>query len=104
MKTFLVTGGAGFVGSHIALSLKARFENTEVKVIDKKKDTPPKTQKSSSKSKKSKQLGKKPVKIDIKQEGDEGDETVTSDADESGTDDDNTPPPSGKINIPIDFD
>lgn len=34
MKTFLVTGGAGFVGSHIALSLKARFENADVKVLD----------------------------------------------------------------------
>lgn len=34
MKTFLVTGGAGFVGSHTALALKERFIDAEVKVLD----------------------------------------------------------------------
>ena len=34
MKTFLVTGGAGFVGSHTAITLKERFIDAEVKVLD----------------------------------------------------------------------
>ena len=34
MKRILVTGGAGFVGSSIALSLKDRYENLDVVVLD----------------------------------------------------------------------
>ena len=34
MKRVLVTGGAGFVGSSIALALKERYENIEVAVLD----------------------------------------------------------------------
>ncbi|NQZ58137.1 MAG: NAD-dependent epimerase/dehydratase family protein [Lentisphaeraceae bacterium] len=34
MKRILITGGAGFVGSSIALALKARYENTKVVVLD----------------------------------------------------------------------
>jgi len=33
-KTFLITGGAGFVGSNIAIAIKENFENAEVLVLD----------------------------------------------------------------------
>jgi len=77
----------------------------EVKVIKKDK---PGTKKSSSKTDEN-QFGKKPVKIDINATGDTvadvgNDEADTEDTPDTSSDDDQTPPKSGKINIPVDID
>ncbi len=34
MKTILVTGGAGFVGSHLAMGMKAHYQDTQVIALD----------------------------------------------------------------------